>query len=65
MAYETITLKIDERGVAYLYLNRPDKHHALNAQMISELHDAIDHLADNAKVHLLILGAEGPYFCFP
>ena len=63
MAYETITLEIDERGVAYLYLNRPDKHHALNAQMISELHDAIDHLADNANVHLLILGAEGPYFC--
>ncbi|CAI8299355.1 MAG: putative enoyl-CoA hydratase echA8 [Rhodospirillaceae bacterium] len=63
MAYETITVKTDIRGVAYLYLNRPDKHHALNAQMIAELHEAIENLADNAEVHLVILGSEGPHFC--
>ena len=57
MAYETITVKTDMRGVAYLYLNRPDKHHALNAQMIAELHEAIENLADNAEVHLVILGS--------
>ena len=63
MAYETITIEIDERGVAYLNLNRPDKHHALNAQMISELHDAIENLANNTEVHLVILGSDGPHFC--
>ena len=63
MAYETITLEIDERGVAYLNLNRPDKHHALNARMISELHDAIENLANNTEVHLVILGSDGPHFC--
>ena len=50
MAYETITVKTDIRGVAYLYLNRPDKHHALNAQMIAELHEA-----DHRELQVLML----------
>ena len=40
MSYKTLQLDKDSRGVARLWLNRPDKHHAMNAQMISELHQA-------------------------
>jgi len=29
MTYETIKLEIDERGVAMLTLNQPDKHNAV------------------------------------
>lgn len=63
MAYNTITLDIDARGVAYLTLNRPDKHHALNAEMIAELHKAIDVLQDTSQAHLVVIGANGPHFC--
>ena len=63
MAYNTITLDIDARGVAYLNLNRPDKHHALNAEMIAELHTAIDYLRDTPQAHLVVIGADGPHFC--
>ena len=41
MSYKTLQLDKDSRGVARLWLNRPDKHHAMNAQMISELHQAV------------------------
>ena len=39
MTYETISLRMDDRGVAYLTLNVPDKRNAMSVQMIAELHD--------------------------
>ena len=35
--FATITLIEDPRGFATLWLNRPEKHNAFNAQMIREL----------------------------
>ena len=37
MNYETVTLDRDARGVTTLTLNRPDKHNALNAQLIAPM----------------------------
>ncbi|MEC9405262.1 MAG: enoyl-CoA hydratase, partial [Pseudomonadota bacterium] len=31
MSFETISLAVDDRGVATLTLNRPDKHNSLSA----------------------------------
>jgi methylglutaconyl-CoA hydratase len=41
---ETIEITVDERGVARLTLNRPDKHNAMNAAMIAELTEAAGRL---------------------
>ena len=43
MNYKTLQLDKDRRGIARLWLNRPDKHHAMNAQMISELHQSVSY----------------------
>lgn len=63
MSYSTLTLKTDGRGVATLTLNRPDKHNALNGEMIGELREAADALAANASVRAVVLTGAGKSFC--
>lgn len=62
-AYQTITLDVDERGIATITLNRPDKHNAINAQMISELTHAADWLASETSIRAVILASTGKSFC--
>ena len=59
----TVTLTIDQRGVATLILNRPDKHNAMSAQMISDLTDAAQNIRANADIRVVVLGANGASFC--
>lgn len=61
--FETIRLDIAENGIAHLWLNRPEKHNALNARMIAELTEAAASLGANDKVRAVILGAQGKSFC--
>ncbi|MDT0684300.1 crotonase/enoyl-CoA hydratase family protein [Roseicyclus sp. F158] len=63
MSYDTIRVGIDERGVARVVLNRPDKHNAMNAAMIAELTEAATRLAADESVRVVILSGEGPSFC--
>ena len=63
MMYETIEIDHDARGVATLWLNREDKHNAMSAQMIAELHDAAEALGRDADVRVVVLAARGRTFC--
>ena len=63
MTYETITLETDSRGVARLTLNRPEKHNALNGQLIADLHHAADALAVDDTVRVVVLSGMGKSFC--
>ncbi|MGB0498322.1 MAG: crotonase/enoyl-CoA hydratase family protein [Rubricella sp.] len=63
MTYNTIALSTDNRGVATLTLNRPEKHNALSAGMIAELTDAADEIARNASIRVVILTGAGESFC--
>ncbi len=63
MAYETIRLATDQRGVATLTLARPDKHNALSAAMIDELGQAAAALAADPAVRVVVLAAAGASFC--
>ena len=63
MKYKTLQIDIDRRGVARLWLNRPDKRHALNAEMIAELHQAVLGLGEDEAVRVVVIGADGPVFC--
>ena len=61
--YETLKLDRDERGVATLWLDRPEKHNAMSARMIDELHAAALDLGADDAVRAVVLAAVGKSFC--
>ena len=63
MSFETITVQTDQRGVATLTLNLPEKHNALAPQMIADLHAAADALNADPSVRVVILTGAGASFC--
>lgn len=60
---ETITITTDARGIATLTLNRPDRHNAMSAQMIAELHAAAEALGADPAVRAVVLTGAGASFC--
>jgi methylglutaconyl-CoA hydratase len=63
MAYETLLVERDERGVARLTLNRPDVHNALSTRMLEELPDAAATLDGDKAVRVVVLTGAGASFC--
>jgi methylglutaconyl-CoA hydratase len=59
----TLTSHIDGRGIAIVRLARPEKHNAMNAAMIEELHEAARNLAANPAIRAVVLTGEGRSFC--
>ena len=62
MDFETIILKKEE-GIATLILNRPERGNALNRQMCDELAVALDEVARDKEMRVLILTGAGRGFC--
>ncbi len=50
-------------GVGRLKLNRPERHNALDEQLIHDAHRAFDLLAGNPAVRVIVLCSDGPSFC--
>ena len=63
MSHQTISLATDDRGVATLTLNLPDKHNALAPLMIQELHEAVLSLGADDAVRAVVLTGAGKSFC--
>ena len=59
----TLTLTTDDRGVATLTLNRPEKHNALSADLMVALTDAAHEIGKCDDIRVVVLAAEGPTFC--
>lgn len=59
---ETVTAKIDERGVATITLNRPEKCNAFDNQMITELTDVLQSSGNKPETRVVILTAAGKTF---
>lgn len=49
--------------VCTIWLNRPDKHNAINAQMMQELLQAFNELQQTAGVRVIVLRGTGRSFC--
>ncbi len=60
--YQDIKVQVDHDRATIL-LNRPEKHNALNTAMITELHEALDELAQNDEVNFVVFAGEGRSFC--
>jgi len=59
----TLDLHVDDRGVAYLMLARPEKHNALSQALIDDLRDAAARIAGDPAIRIVILGGQGASFC--
>jgi methylglutaconyl-CoA hydratase len=60
---ETLTLQMEAPGVAWLTLQRPEKHNALNAALIADLSRAAGRLAQDGAVRVVVLTGAGDSFC--
>lgn len=60
---ETLELEVDGRGVAWLRLNRPEVHNAMNAAMIAELTEMAGRLGRDPAVRVVVLTGVGRSFC--
>jgi methylglutaconyl-CoA hydratase len=63
MTYQTLTLDMDERGVATVTMNRPESHNALNRTLIAELHAVALELSQDDSVRVVVLTGAGRSFC--
>ncbi|MEL7212472.1 MAG: crotonase/enoyl-CoA hydratase family protein [Pseudomonadota bacterium] len=61
--FETLDLAVDERGVATLTLDRPEKHNAMSGAMIAELTEAAARLGSDEVVRVVVLTGAGKSFC--
>ncbi len=60
--FKTIQLEVDRRGIATLWLNRPEKNNAFNAEMIRELILALDAVQADRSLRFLLLRGRGQHF---
>jgi enoyl-CoA hydratase len=60
----TDSILVQERGsILEVTLNRPDKLNALDDKMLRALHEAITLFAESSNLRVLLLRANGRFFC--
>lgn len=63
MSFEFLKTNIDDRGVAFVTLNRPEIHNAFNDKLILEITEQFELLDADSSVRLVVLSGEGRSFC--
>lgn len=59
---QAVLVSVDDRGVATVTLNRPEKHNAFDDAIIAELTACFKQLAGSGSVRVMILSANGKSF---
>lgn len=59
----TVLPSLSSRGVLTLTLNRPEKHNAMNAELLTALHAALVDAERDSQVRAIMLTGEGASFC--
>ncbi|MEM6300662.1 MAG: enoyl-CoA hydratase/isomerase family protein [Pseudomonadota bacterium] len=60
---ERVALRVDERGVAWVTLNRPEKHNAFDDKMIAQLSQCFRKLSSAKDVRVAVISSSGKSFC--
>ena len=60
---EPILLRHDDAGITTLTLNRPRQYNALSGALLAELQIALDTIANDDNVRVVIIAASGKAFC--
>jgi enoyl-CoA hydratase/carnithine racemase len=60
---DQVLLRRDEGGVAYLTLNRPQARNALSVALMTRLQEALDAIAADRAVRVVVIAGAGPAFC--
>jgi methylglutaconyl-CoA hydratase len=63
MIYETLDIRTDGRGIAYVTLNLPEKRNLLSARMIAELTHMAGTLGASPETRAIVLSGAGKMFC--
>ncbi len=63
MAEEPMLLRADNHGVTTLTLNRPKQFNALSQAMLAALQSALDAIAQDDSVRVVVIAANGKAFC--
>lgn len=63
IANEPPLLRDDRDGVATLTLNRPDRFNALSEEMLTAMQDALDSIAGDESVRVVVIAGNGRAFC--
>lgn len=61
-AYRCLQLERHEQH-ATLWLNRPERHNALDGELIGELHHALDALSQDGAIRAIVIAGRGASFC--
>lgn len=62
MNENAIQLNIDDRGVATVTIDRPDKHNAFDGHVIAELTETFEDIASKSEIKVMILRSNGRNF---
>lgn len=62
-AEDALVLRQDEAGVATLTLNRPKQYNALSQAMLGALQAALDTVAADKTIRVVVIAGAGPAFC--
>ncbi|HTH05466.1 MAG TPA: crotonase/enoyl-CoA hydratase family protein, partial [Ilumatobacteraceae bacterium] len=60
---DRVSINVDERGIADVRMNRPEKRNALDTAMFTGLRDAGEQLKAMPNVRVVVLSGEGSSFC--
>lgn len=63
MNYDTIEAHVDQRGVGYLTLARPQVKNAMNGTMYDEARAVLRQYSEDRDVRLVVLSGQGDVFC--
>lgn len=63
MTDEPLLLRSDANGITTLTLNQPKKFNVLSCEMMTEIQSALEHIAHDSSVRVIVLAGNGKAFC--